>query len=229
MIRKILKEIKESSDPERAKNSLWFFKTGPGQYGEGDKFLGLTMPQQRTIAKKYVNLPFSDIQKLIDSKYHEHRMVGLIILTYKYPKSEQKKEIYEFYIKNYDRINNWDLVDVTAPRIVGAYLLEKNRKILYDFAKSNHLWKKRISIVSTFAFIDKKDFKDSIKIIEILLNDKHDLIHKACGWALREIGKKEEKVLTNFLDKYHKIMPRTMLRYSLERLSEKQKKHYMSK
>jgi len=231
MLSKIKQELKENSHLDKAKIYQRFFKTGPGQYGEGDKFLGLTMPEQRIIAKKYVDTPLNEIEELIQSPYHEHRMTGLIILTYKYLKADEelKKEIYNIYIKNYNQINNWDLVDVTAPRIIGTYLLDKDRKILYDFASSNHLWKKRISIVSTYTFIKNKDFKDTIKISEILLNDTHDLIHKAVGWMLREMGKIDEKELLNFLDKHHKKMPRTMLRYSLEKLDQNKKKFYMKK
>jgi len=231
MLQKIKQDLQKGANPEKAKIYQRFFKTGPGQYGEGDKFLGLTMPEQRVIAKKYINLPLEYISKLLQSQYHEHRMTALVILTYKYPKADEtlKKEIYEFYIKSYDKINNWDLVDVTAPRIVGEYLSDKDRTILYDFANSNHLWKKRIAIISTFTFIRKKDFQDTIKISEILLKDTHDLIHKAVGWMLREMGKKDEIQLTNFLDKHHKTMPRTMLRYSLEKLSEAQRKHYMAR
>jgi 3-methyladenine DNA glycosylase AlkD len=231
MISKIKKEIQRNSHPDKAKIFLRFFKTGPGQYGEGDKFLGLTMPEQRAIAKKYIDISLNESEKLIQSPYHEHRMTGLIILTYKYLKADEKlkKEIYELYINNYNQINNWDLVDVTAPNIVGSYLLDKNKKILYDFATSNHLWKKRISIISTFTFIKNNQFKDTIKISEILLKDNHDLIHKAVGWMLREMGKRDEKELLNFLDKYHKTMPRTMLRYSLEKLTDEQRKYYMQK
>jgi 3-methyladenine DNA glycosylase AlkD len=231
MISDIKRELKENSHPDKAKIYLRFFKTGPGQYGEGDKFLGLTMPEQRIIAKKYVNTPLNEIEELIQSPYHEHRMTGLIILTYKYLNADEKlkKEIYNLYIDNYNQINNWDLVDVTAPNIVGNYLLDKDKKILYDFATSNHLWKKRISIISTFTFIKNKQFEDTLKISEILLNDNHDLIHKAVGWMLREMGKRDEKKLTDFLDKYYKTMPRTMLRYSLEKLDKNKKDFYMGR
>lgn len=221
------------ANPEKAKIYLRFFKTGKGHYGEGDQFLGLSMPEQRVIAKKYINTSLQELQELITSPIHEHRMTTLIILTYKYEKADEdtKKEIYDFYLKNYQSINNWDLVDVTAPRIIGTYLLDRRsrRRILYEFALSNHLWKKRIAIVSTYTFIRNKDFQDTINISEILLNDKHDLIHKAVGWMLREMGKIDEKVLLKFLDKHHKVMPRTMLRYSLEKLNETQKKYYMKK
>ncbi|MCD4760123.1 DNA alkylation repair protein [archaeon] len=233
MIQQIKQELQKSANLEKAKIYMRFFKTGPKQYGEGDQFLGLTMPEQRVIAKKYINISLEVLQELITSSYHEHRMTALIILTYKYKKADEdtKKEIYDFYIKNYNSINNWDLVDVTAPNIVGEYLLDRKsrKRILYEFATSDHLWKKRIAIISTFTFIRNNDFQDTINISEILLQDKHDLIHKAVGWMLREMGKKDEKQLINFLDKHYKIMPRTMLRYSLEKLSEEQRKHYMKK
>ncbi len=152
-------------------------------------------------------------------------MTAALILTYK----TNKKEVYDFYLKNFKNINNWDLVDLTAPNIVGNYLLDKDRSILYKFANSTHLWTKRIAILSTFAFIKNRQYEDSIKISEILLNDNHDLIHKAVGWMLREIGKKDEKVLIEFLNKHHKKMPRTMLRYSIERLTEGQRKFYLQR
>jgi 3-methyladenine DNA glycosylase AlkD len=229
----IKQEIKSLANPEKAKIYLRFFKTGKGHYGEGDQFLGLTMPQQRIIATKYINTPLKELQELISSPIHEYRMTALIILTYKYKKADEdtKKEIYDFYIKNYNCINNWDLVDVTAPNIIGEYLLDRKsrRRILYEFATSDHLWKKRIAIISTFTFIKNEDFQDTINISEILLEDKHDLIHKAVGWMLREMGKRNEKVLLKFLNKHHKVMPRTMLRYSLEKLSEEKRKYYMKR
>ncbi len=208
-----------------------FFKTGKGQYGEGDVFLGVMVPEQRKVAKKYSELSLKGIKTLLYSKIHEHRLVSLFILIDKYKRSDEKgkKEIYNFYLKNTKQVNNWDLVDLSAHKIVGDYLLDKDRKILYKLVKSKNLWERRISIISTFAFTDKKDFKDAIKICEILLKDKHDLIHKATGWVLREIGKKDQKVLEGFLKKYNKVMPRTMLRYSIERLSEAKRKFYMKK
>ncbi|MGV8169400.1 MAG: DNA alkylation repair protein [Candidatus Nanoarchaeia archaeon] len=234
-LKELLAEFEKKKNPEKAKLLSGFFKTGKGQYGEGDVFLGLTVPEQRELAKKYKGLDLADIQKLIDSKIHEHRLTGLIILVYKYEDSDRekneidKKKIFDFYLKNTKKVNNWDLVDVTCHRIVGAYLEDKERSVLYKFANSTNLWEKRIAIVSTAWFIKNKDFKDTLKLSEILLKDNHDLIHKAVGWMLREVGKKDEKTLKGFLDKNHKVMPRTMLRYSLERLSEKDKKHYMKK
>jgi len=238
-VSKIKKDIKDMENKDKAKIMQGFFKTGKGQYGEGDVFLGLTMPQQRKIAKKYTHLSIKQIEELLHSKIHEHRMIALVIWTYQYQNAnkkddnETKKEIYNAYMRNTKWINNWDLVDVTTPHIVGMHLLDrpKDRKILYEMAKSKDLWEKRISVLATFAFINHgKESKDTLKISEMLLNDDHDLIHKAVGWMLREVGKRisqehEEK----FLDKYHKTMPRTMLRYAIERFSDKKKKHYMKK
>ena len=222
-------DFQKSANPEKAKLLQRFFKTGKGDYGEGDIFLGISVPEQRKIAKKYTELNLTQIQILLNSKIHEHRLVGLLILIEKFEKTNDKKEIFEFYMSNYDNINNWDLVDLSSHKIAGVYLIDKDKKILYDFAKSNHLWKKRISIVSTYAFIKNNIFKDTLKISEILLNNKHDLIQKAVGWMLREIGKKNQDVEEDFLNKHYKNMPRTMLRYAIERFSEEKRKYYMKK
>jgi len=226
MINNLKKDIKKQADPKRAKHSQGFFKTGKGQYGEGDVFLGLTVPQQRSIAKEYLGLGLPKIQELLKSKFHEYRLVGLIILVEKFKKADdrEKANIFNFYLKNTKFINNWDLVDLTAHKIIGVFLLDKKRTLLYGLAESKSLWEKRISIIATFAFIDQRDFKDSIRICKILLNDKHDLIHKACGWVLREIGKKDQKVLEKFLKQHYKKMPRTMLRYSIEKYEETKRK-----
>lgn len=222
-------DFQKSANPEKAKLLQRFFKTGKGDYGEGDIFLGISVPEQRKIAKKYTELNLTQIQILLNSKIHEHRLVGLLILIEKFEKTNDKKEIFEFYMSNYDNINNWDLVDLSSHKIAGVYLIDKDKKILYDFAKSNHLWKKRISIVSTYAFIKNNIFKDTLKISEILLNNKHDLIQKAVGWMLREVGKKNQDVEEDFLNKHYKNMPRTMLRYAIERFSEEKRKYYMKK
>lgn len=226
------KEAKTYANAKRKKANEWFFKTGKGEYGEGDQFIGISMPHARQIAKNNLNLTLKETQKLLQSKIHEERMIALLIWTYQYEKADEKlkNQIYKTYLKNTKQINNWDLVDVTCNKIVGFHLLNKERKILYQLAKSKNLWEKRIAIVSTSVFIVKKqDFKDTLKIANILMNDKHDLIHKAVGWMLREVGKQDEKPLIKFLNKNYKIMPRTMLRYSLERLSKKQKGFYMKK
>ena len=225
----IKKEIRSLSDPVRAKHSLRFFKTGKGEYGEGDKFLGLTVPEQRTIAKKYRDLPFQDTLKLLKSEYHEHRLVALFILIHKFEKGDKsiRKRVYDLYLKNTKYINNWDLVDSSAHKIVGEYLTDKDRSILYKLAKSKDLWEKRISIISTFAFIRDDDFKEALALAEILRDDEHDLIHRAVGWVLREVGKKDLAVEERFLKKHYKHMPRTMLRYAIERFPEKKRKAYL--
>lgn len=228
---KIDQDLQSLANPQKAKILQGFFKTGPGQYGEGDIFLGIIVPEQRKVAKKHIDLSLPEIQNLLDSKIHEYRLTALFILVDKYKKADHngKKEIVNFYLKNAseNNINNWDLVDLSAPNIVGDFLLDNDRKILYNLAKSKDLWEKRIAILSTFAFIRKGDFSDTLKISEILLNDKHDLIHKAVGWMLREVGKKDQKVLEEFLDKHCRVMPRTMLRYAIEKFDEEKRKTYL--
>lgn len=223
-------EMKSLYNSERAEHSKRFFKTGKGEYGEGDVFYGLSVPEERKIAREYLDLSLDDIEGLLHSVVHEERTIALMILVYKNKKADDslKKTIYELYIRNTDWINNWDLVDVTAPDIIGNYLLDKDRSVLYNFAKSDHLWKKRISIIATLTFIKNNDFKDTLKICEILLNDKHDLIHKASGWMLREVGKRNLKIEENFLKKHYKKMPRTMLRYAIEKFEESKRKKYLS-
>ena len=224
------KDILRKGSREKAKISAWFFKTGKGEYGEDDVFIGLTMPEMREVAKEYRETSLTDLNKLIKSKEHEFRLVALIILVSKYEKGDKKikKEVFDFFIKNIKYVNNWDLVDGFAPYIPGPYLLDKKRDILYKLAKSKSLWDRRIAIVSTLHFIRNNDFKDTVKISEILLGDKEDLIHKASGWMLREMGKKDVKVLEKFLDKHCKSMPRTMLRYSIEKFDDKKRKHYLN-
>jgi len=231
MLNQIKKDIKDLENPEKAKLLQRFFKTGPGQYGEGDIFLGITVPLQRQIAKKYTNLSLDEIQELLSSKIHEHRLIALLILIDKYKKADQikKEEILNLYLKNTKYINNWDLIDLSAPNIVGDYFLEKDKSILYKLANSDNLWEKRIAVLATFTFIKNNRFDDSLKISEILLKDKHDLIHKAVGWMLREIGKKDQKTEEDFLKKHYKNMPRTMLRYSIEKFSEEKRKFYLVK
>lgn len=229
----ILRQLESFGSPERARASLRFFKCGKGEYGEDDRFLGVTVPEQRTIVKEHRDLPFPEIEKLLRSPCHEARLTGLLILTYQFEKTDEKKqkEIFDFYLAHLSAVNNWDLVDVTAPSIVGGYLAEKEseRKILYRFAKSKNLWERRIAVVSTFAFIRRGDFADTLSIAEILLGDTHDLIRKATGWMLREVGKRDELVLKRFLDAYADAMPRTMLRYAIERFPERERKYYLSK
>jgi len=225
------KDFEKLKNPVQAKVLQGFFKTGPGQYGEGDIFLGIKVPVQREAIKKYLTLKLEDLQELLNTKIHEYRLSALFILVAQYKKADakNKKLIFNFYLKNSKNINNWDLVDLSAPNIVGDYLLDKDRKILYKLASSKNIWERRIAILATFTFLRDKDFKETIKISELLLKDEHDLIHKAVGWMLRESGKREEKVLLKFLDKYYKIMRRTMLRYAIEKLPENKRKFYLAK
>ncbi len=230
MLKKLIIELKKAGNATRAKASMWFFKTEKGNYGYGDIFLGIKVPKQREIAKKYSGLSLSDIRQLLNSKIHEHRLVGLIILVRQFDKADEagKKKIFEFYLKNAKRINNWDLVDSSAPYIPGAYLRDKNKSILYKLAKSNNLWEKRIAIISTQALIRDNQFKYTFDIAKILLNDKHDLIHKAVGWMLREVGNKNQHLEEKFLKRHYKSMPRTALRYAIEKFPEIRRKAYLN-
>ena len=225
MLNQLKQELNKLKDPEKAKILQRFFKTGKGEYGEGDIFLGIMVPEQRKIAKKYQNLTLKELQNLLNSKIHEQRQISLYILISKY--KQEKEKIFNFYLKNTKNINNWDLVDLSAPNILGNYLLEKDKSILYKLAKSNNLWERRIAILSTYEFIKNNQFEHTLKISEILLNDKHDLIHKTVGWMLREAGKKDLEALECFLRSYYKKMPRTMLRYAIERFPEEKRQPYL--
>ena len=218
-------------NPLKAKLLSRFFKTGKGEYGEGDIFIGIIVPVQRQIAAEYRDLSMGELEKLLRSPIHEERLIALFILIHKYQKGDdvQKKKYFNFYLKNTKHINNWDLVDLSAPKIVGEYLKDKNRGILYKFARSKNLWERRIAALSTFQFIKRRYFTDSLKIAKILLHDNHDLIHKAVGWMLREIGKRERKTEEWFLLKHYKTMPRTMLRYVIERFDKKKRNFYLTK
>jgi 3-methyladenine DNA glycosylase AlkD len=223
-------EIRKLANEEIAKHSLRFFKTGKGEYGYGDIFLGVRAPKIRLIAKKYIDISIVDMKILIQSKYHEERFLGLIILVNKYSKTKDKKtknQLYKIYISSFKYINNWDLVDVTCPHVIGKHLIDKDRSILYKWSKSDDLWTKRIAIVSTFSFIRQNDLEDTFKIAEILLQDKHDLIHKAVGWMLREAGKRDLEKEEIFLKKYYRDMPRTMLRYAIEKFPESKRQAYL--
>ena len=225
----IKKDLQKLANPKQAEILQRFFKTGKGEYGEGDIFLGIKVPEQREVAKKY-DLTLEEIQDLLSDKVHEYRLTALFILVNKYKKSDKKnkKEIFDFYLKNTKSINNWDLVDLSAPNIVGDYLLDKDKSILYKLAKSDNLWEKRIAVLATFAFIKDNQFEDAFKISEILLKDNHDLIHKAVGWMLREIGKRNLEAEERFLNNHYKKMPRTMLRYAIERFPESKRKYYLN-
>ena len=225
------RDIQALANPVRAKLSLRYFKTGPGQDGEGDVFAGLTVPQVRMIAKKYRELPLSEAEQLLHSKLHEERQTVLMILVYQFRKGDEtkRKKIYDLYLANTKYINNWDLIDLTAPAIIGGYLADKNRSILTKLAQSESLWERRIAMLATFQFIARNESDDALKVAELLVYDEHDLIHKAVGWGLREIGKRcGEEIEEKFLKKHAATMPRTMLRYAIERFDERKRKLYLS-
>tara|TARA_Y100000310_G_scaffold146139_1_gene145495 strand:- start:4720 stop:5403 length:684 start_codon:yes stop_codon:yes gene_type:complete len=222
----IIKELQGEAHPERVAAIQRFFKTGKGQYGEGDKFIGMYVPDIRKIAKKYSEVSFADVKQLLHSEIHEVRLCGLLILVEKF--NVNPDGVFEFYMDNLKAVNNWDLVDLTADKIVGKYLFDKDKDVLYKLVKGD-LWERRISIVSTFYFIKKNEFVDTLKLAELLLTDEHDLMHKAVGWMLREVGKRDEDVLLRFLDKHFKVMPRTMLRYAIERFSKGKREYYMQR
>jgi len=230
-------DLQQAKNPQKAKILQRFFKTAPGQYGYGDIFLGITVPLQRKIAKQYLHLTLAELQLLLHTNIHEQRLTALIILTEQYKQSQKQhntklqQSMYQFYLKNTNWVNNWDLVDVTAPQVVGSYLLNnpQEKQILYTLAKSQNIWQRRIAIVSTFTFIRNKQFQDTLQISTILLKDNHDLIHKAVGWMLREVGKKNISVLEQFLQEHSHTMPRTMLRYAIEKFSQEKRKSYLLK
>ena len=228
-----LKEVKshmqELRNPKIAEHSLRFFKTGPGEYGEGDMFLGIRVPVTRKVARKFRELPFEQTLELLKSKYHEERLLALFMLVAIFKKGDEaeQKKIYEAYLNHTDFINNWDLVDSSAHQIIGGYLLKRDRKPLYRLAKSKSLWERRISVIATYTFIKREDFTDTVKLSEILLTDGEDLMHKAVGWMLREVGKLDLEIEENFLRKHYKKMPRTMLRYAIEKFEEGKRQGYL--
>jgi 3-methyladenine DNA glycosylase AlkD len=228
---KVRAELKHHSDPVYAKRLQGFFKTGKGEYGEGDIFLGLRVPELRRTAKKHRDIPLTDVLQLLRSGVHEHRLTALFILTHQFNKGDEdtRKRIVDIYLGNTIYVNNWDLVDSSAHKILGAWLIDRDRSVLYDLAKSESLWERRISIISTFAFIDRGDFTDAVSLAGVLVNDGHDLIHKATGWVLREVGKKDQSLMEGFLLRHRETMPRTMLRYAIEKLPEDRRKFYLKK
>lgn len=220
------------ADPEKAQVLQRFFQTFPGGYGEGDRFLGVKVPDQRTVSKKYYReATLSDLGELLESDIHEQRLTALFILVLKFEKADaetEKELIVDFYLKRLDRVNSWDLVDSSAPKILGPWLYHKDRSMLYDLARTNHLWRQRIAIMATFYFLKQNDFEDTLRIAEILLAHRHDLIHKAVGWMLREIGNRDRKKEEAFLKKHYKKMPRTMLRYAIEKFEPEVRARYLN-
>jgi 3-methyladenine DNA glycosylase AlkD len=237
--KEILKEIYSKKNTEKAKIFSWFFKTGKGQYGEGDKFLGITVPVSRKIAIKYKDITLSEISVLLKNKFHEVRLIALLILVHKYKllnktknnsNEIEKKKIINFYLKNTKYINNWDLVDLSCHYTLGNYLIDKNRTILKKLAKSKNIWERRMAMISTFAFIYAGEYKWTFEIAEMLLKDEHDLIQKIIGWMLREVGKRVSiQELEKFLNKNKKMMSRTTLRYAIEKFPEHVRKEYLKK
>lgn len=226
----VIKELKAFADPEKAEHSKRFFRTGPGEYGEGDQFLGITVPPQRKIAKKYKKMSLVEAELLLHNPFHEVRLTALMLLVYKLEKADEvlTEEIFNLYMSNLQYVNGWDLVDSSCRFILGKYLEDKEKDILFDLARSNDLWEKRIAMITCYHFIhNRHEFDDALKIAEILVNDDHDLIQKAVGWMLREIGNVDQEVEEKFLQKHYKNMPRTMLRYAIEKFDEPLRKQYL--
>jgi 3-methyladenine DNA glycosylase AlkD len=222
-------KLRAFASAENVKIAQWFFKTGPGEYGEGDQFIGVRAPDLRRLAKELKATPVDEVLQLLQSPIHEERALALLILVHAFTKGDAatKQKIYAVYLRHTDFINNWDLVDVSAPHIVGAYLFDKSRQPLYKLAQSKSLWERRISIIATQHFIRQNDFSDTSQIAKLLLHDQHDLIHKAVGWMLREIGKRDLAVEESFLQIHYKTMPRTMLRYAIEKFPEPKRQAYL--
>ena len=226
----LLLELEKFENPKQAEILQRFFKTGKGQYGEGDIFLGLKVGEIRKVAKRFSEMGLAEVKKSLYSKVHEERLACLLVLVQKFEKGgeEEQERIVDFYLKNARQVNNWDLVDLTAPKITGQWLLDRGKAVLYKLAASDNLWERRIAILSTFAFIRKGRFEDCLAISEKLLQDKQDLIHKAVGWMLREVGKKDLAAEEAFLKKHYRKMPRTMLRYAIEKFPEPKRKAYLN-
>jgi 3-methyladenine DNA glycosylase AlkD len=231
MLNSLIDELDSLADSGQAELNGRFSKTGKGDYGEGQKFLGIDTATKRKIAKTYAGLSFDDLDKLIEKNIFGSRFIAVVILTNKFKKARkdalERRRVFEFYLRNAEKWNNWGLVDVSAWHIVGNFLLKENSDLLKEFALSENLWKKRIAIVSTYAFIRERRFGETLAISEMLLNDEHDLIHKAVGWMLREVGKRNQEVLELFLKARYKKMPRTMLRYAIEKFEEGKRKKYL--
>jgi 3-methyladenine DNA glycosylase AlkD len=228
-IQKIKKRLEQIANKEKAEFLQQFFKTGPGEYGEGDVFIGVKVPDLRNVAKDFRDMAIKDVIVLLESAVHEERLLALLILVSKYAKGNEtaKKEIYKLYLNKTKFINNWDLVDVTAHHIVGDYLMNKNKDTLFSLARSEDLWERRIAIIATFYFIRNERYEETLKIAKTLLDDKEDLIHKAVGWMLREVGKKDMATEETFLKQHYKEMPRTMLRYAIEKFPEPKRQKYL--
>lgn len=222
-------EMQRLADPAIAAHSQRFFKTGPGQYGEGDRFLGIRVPVVRGLAKKSRDLPLDQVTVLLHSQWHEERLLAVILLTLQFQRGDtvRKREVFDLYLASTGWVNNWDLVDASAHHIVGGWLQDRPRDLLYRLARSTSLWERRIAMMATYHFIRNDDFADTLAIAELLLEDKQDLIHKMCGWMLREVGKRDQVVAEEFLQVHYRTMPRTMLRYAIERFDEGLRQQYL--
>ena len=226
----LLAELEALADPERAAGVARYFKTGPGEYGAGDRFLGIRVPDQRRVARRHRALPLADVERLLASPAHEHRLVALLILTLRYERAgeAERDEIVRLYLDRRAAVNNWDLVDLSAPKLLGAHLLGRPRHLLYQLAAAESVWDRRIAVLATLAFIRRGVFADTLALAERLLGDRHDLIHKAVGWMLREVGTRDAATLARFLGRHAPAMPRTMLRYAVERLPAEQRAAFMA-
>jgi 3-methyladenine DNA glycosylase AlkD len=221
--------LADLADPAIAEHSQRFFKTGPGEYGEGDQFRGIRVPVQRTVARQFDRLPLDEAGRLLRSPFHEDRLTALLILVRQFGrKGVDRQTIYDLYLRNTAFINNWDLVDSSAPQIVGGFLADKPRAILNELARSDSLWERRIAIMATMYFIKLGQFDDTLRLARVLLDDQEDLIHKAVGWMLREVGNRELAVEEAFLAETYQTMPRTMLRYAIEKFPEDKRKAYLA-
>lgn len=222
-------ELKKLTNKEKAQTLQGFFKTGPGEYGEGDVFIGVKVPELRKLVKDYSDITLRDCGELLSSKIHEERLLALLMLIKKYGTGddEMKTKIYQFYMGKTQFINNWDLVDLSAPHIVGTYLIQRSKKDLYSLVKSKNLWERRIAVIATFYFIKDNQFSDTLALSEKLLEDKEDLMQKAVGWMIREVGKRDLKTEEAFLKLHYNKMPRTMLRYAIEKFPEDKRQKYL--
>ena len=227
----VVKELKSHIDPEKAAFYPRFFKTAKGEYGEGDVFLGVTVPNQRRVARQFRELPETEIVKLLDDRKHECRLTALFIMVEQYQRGDEavRAHLADLYLRKLDRVNNWDLVDSSAHKILGPHLEHRDRGVLYGLAAIDHLWSQRVAVIATLHFIKQDDFEDTLRLAELLRDHPHDLMHKAIGWMLREIGKRDQRTLEQFLDEHCDRMPRTMLRYAIERQPESRRKHYLAK
>jgi 3-methyladenine DNA glycosylase AlkD len=223
--------LQNFADPQQAAHLQRFFKTGPGDYAEGDVFIGIKAPVLRKVAEQFRNLPLTEVETLLRSEIHEFRFTALVLLIQHYQNGNaaRREAVFECYVKNANHINNWDLVDISAPHIIGAHLLDLPRDLLYQWAYDEYLWRRRIAIVATFAFIRRNDFADTLALAEILRSDTHDLIHKAVGWMLREVGKRDVATAREFLDSYAAQLPRTTLRYAIEKFPPTLRQAYLNK